>query len=64
MEGIERNLPYITDADVRERVLGDAIMRAGDAYFSRNQYDLAARFYDDAIQRQTAASCTPSTRRP
>ncbi|WP_232830181.1 tetratricopeptide repeat protein [Lewinella sp. IMCC34191] len=53
VEGIERNLPYITDTDVRERVLGDAVLRAGDAYFSRNQYDLAARFYDDAIQRQT-----------
>ena len=53
VEGIERNLPYITDPDVRERVLGDAVLRAGDAYFSRNQYDLAARFYDDAIRRQT-----------
>ena len=53
VEGIERNLPYITDADVRERVLGDAVLRAGDAYFSRNQYDLAVRFYDDAIQRRT-----------
>lgn len=54
VEGIERNLPYITDADVRERVLGDAVLRAGDAYFSRNQYDQAARFYDDAIGRQTS----------
>lgn len=54
VEGIERNLPYITDADVRERILGDAVLRAGDAYFSRNQYDQAARFYDDAIQRQTS----------
>ncbi|SEP61757.1 TolA-binding protein [Neolewinella agarilytica] len=54
VEGIERNLPYITDADVRERVLGDAVLRAGDAYFSRNQYDQAARFYDDAINRQTS----------
>jgi len=53
VEGIERNLPYITDADVRERVLGDAVLRAGDAHFSRNQYDQAARFYDDAINRQT-----------
>ncbi|THH41037.1 tetratricopeptide repeat protein [Neolewinella litorea] len=53
VEGIERNLPYITDSDVRERVLGDAMLRAGDAYFSRNQYDLAARFYDNAIQRKT-----------
>ena len=53
VEGIERNLPYITDADVRERVLGDAVLRAGDAHFSRNQYDQAARFYDDAINRRT-----------
>ncbi|MCP9237140.1 tetratricopeptide repeat protein [Lewinella sp. JB7] len=53
VEGIERNLPYITDTDVRERVLGDAMLRAGDAYFTRNQYDLAARFYDNAIQRRT-----------
>lgn len=53
VEGIERNLPYIQDRDVRERVLGDAVLRAGDAHFSRNQYDQAARFYDDAIQRQT-----------
>ena len=53
VEGIERNLPYITDQDVRERVLGDAVLRAGDAHFSQNQYDRAARFYDDAINRQT-----------
>ncbi len=54
VEGIERNLPYITDQDVRERVLGDAVLRAGDAHFSRNQYDQAARFYDDAINRRTS----------
>jgi TolA-binding protein len=54
VEGIERNLPYITDADVRERILGDAVLRAGDAHFSRNQYDQAARFYDDAVNRRTS----------
>jgi len=53
VEGIERNLPYITDADVRERILGDAIIRAGDAHFSRNQYDQASRFYNDAVNRRT-----------
>ncbi|MBC6994488.1 tetratricopeptide repeat protein [Neolewinella lacunae] len=53
VEGIERNLPYITDADVRERILGDAVLRAGDAYLSRNQYDQAIRFYNDAINRKT-----------
>lgn len=54
VEGIERNAPYMNSADVRNRVLGDAILRAGDAYFSRNQYDQAARFYDDAIQRRSS----------
>ena len=54
VEGIERNLPYITDADVRERVLGDAVLRAGDAHFSRNQYDQAARYYDNAVQRRSS----------
>jgi len=53
VQGIERNLPYITDADVRERILGDAIIRAGDAHFSRNNYEQAARFYDDAVNRRT-----------
>ncbi|NJC24837.1 tetratricopeptide repeat protein [Neolewinella antarctica] len=51
--GIERNIAYIPDADIRERVLGDAVLRAGDAHFSRNQYDQAARYYDDAINRKT-----------
>ena len=54
VQGIERNLPYINDADVRERILGDAVLRAGDAYFSRNQYDQAARFYNDAINRRSS----------
>ena len=53
VNGIERNIAYITDQQVREQVLGDAVLRAGDAHFSQNQYDQAARFYDDAINRQT-----------
>jgi tetratricopeptide (TPR) repeat protein len=54
VEGIERNKPYITDADVRERVLGDAILRAGDAHFSRNNYDQAARYYDMAVSNRSS----------
>jgi tetratricopeptide (TPR) repeat protein len=53
VESVERNLNYIGDPDVRERVLGDAVLRAGDAYFSQNQYDQAVRYYDDAIERRT-----------
>ena len=54
VEGIERNIAYIEDFEVRERILGDAVLRAGDAYFSGNQYEQALRYYDDAINRQTA----------
>ncbi|MEL6391419.1 MAG: tetratricopeptide repeat protein, partial [Bacteroidota bacterium] len=52
VEGIQRNAPYITDADVRERVLGDAVLRVGDAYFSNNQYDQAIRYYDEAVSNR------------
>ena len=53
VEGIERNIAYIPDPDIRERVLGDAVLRAGDSYFSQNKYAEAARYYDDAINRKT-----------
>ncbi|MEM7575607.1 MAG: tetratricopeptide repeat protein [Bacteroidota bacterium] len=52
VEGIQRNAPYITDADVRERVLGDAVLRSGDAYFKSNQYDQAIRYYDEAVNNR------------
>ncbi|MEM8584024.1 MAG: tetratricopeptide repeat protein [Bacteroidota bacterium] len=52
VEGIQRNAPYITDADVRERVLGDAVLRVGDSYFSNNQYDQAIRYYDEAVSNR------------
>ncbi|MEL6140947.1 MAG: tetratricopeptide repeat protein, partial [Bacteroidota bacterium] len=52
VEGIQRNAPYITDETVRERVLGDAVLRSGDAYFQRNQYDQAIRYYNEAVNNQ------------
>lgn len=52
VEGIQRNAPYINDATVRERLLGDAVLRSGDAYFQRNQYDQAIRYYDEAVNNQ------------
>lgn len=52
VEGIQRNAPYITDATVRERILGDAVLRSGDAYFQRNQYDQAINYYDEAVNNQ------------
>ncbi len=52
VEGIQRNAPYISDATVRENILGDAVLRSGDAYFQRNQYDQAIRYYDEAVNNK------------
>ena len=47
--GIKRNQPYITNSYVKNDVLGDALLRAGDGFFKKNNYDNAIRFYDEAI---------------
>lgn len=52
VEGIKRNRSFIANEEVRDRMLGDATLRAGDAYFKRNQYSQAIRYYDEAIDRQ------------
>ena len=36
------------------RVLGDAVVRAGDANFKRNDYAAASRFYDEAVENRYA----------
>ncbi|MEL6867626.1 MAG: tetratricopeptide repeat protein, partial [Bacteroidota bacterium] len=50
--GIKKNTMYISNPYVREDVLGDATLRAGDCLFKRNRYGEAIRFYDDAINNQ------------
>lgn len=47
--GIKRNKNFINSNDVKNKVLGDATMRAGDCHFKRNQYDEAVGYYDEAI---------------
>lgn len=49
VDGIRRNRSFIKDEKLKNDVLGDATMRAGDCYFKRNQYSSAVKFYDDAI---------------
>jgi tetratricopeptide (TPR) repeat protein len=41
-------------AFIRHQVYPDAILRAGDCAFKRNQYDKANQYYDEAIQRKYA----------
>jgi len=47
--GIKRNQPYITNSYVKNDVLGDALLRAGDGFFKKNNYDNAIKYYDEAI---------------
>lgn len=52
VEGIKRNRSFIGSAAVREDVLGDAVLRTGDAYFKRNQYNQAIQYYDEAVNNR------------
>ncbi len=49
VDGIRRNSSFITNKTVKESVLGDATLRAGDCLFKRNKYNDAIRFYDAAV---------------
>ncbi len=48
--GIERNRTYIKNRQVKESMYGDALLRAGDTYFKKNQYGEAIKFYDKAVK--------------
>lgn len=54
VSGIERNLSFIRSPKVKQQVLGDAILRAGDCLFKRKQYLNAVEYYNKAIDRQYA----------
>ena len=52
VEGIKRNRAFISSPAVRDDVLGDAVLRTGDAYFKRNQYNQAIQYYDEAVNNR------------
>ncbi len=52
VEGIKRNRAFISNPAVRDDVLGDAVLRTGDAYFKRNQYNQAIQYYDEAVNNR------------
>lgn len=47
--GIKRNRTSIKNKAVKDGVLGDATLRAGDCLFKKNNYKEAIKFYDEAI---------------
>lgn len=50
--GIKRNSTYIQDNYVKNQVLADATLRAGDALFKENNYNSAIKYYDEAINKK------------
>ncbi|MEZ4954880.1 MAG: tetratricopeptide repeat protein [Saprospiraceae bacterium] len=49
VDGIRRNSSFITNKMVKESILGDATLRAGDCLFKRNNYNEAIKYYDAAV---------------
>jgi tetratricopeptide (TPR) repeat protein len=47
--GIKRNRSFIKNKTVKDGVLGDATLRAGDCLFKKNNYKEAIKFYDEAV---------------
>ncbi len=52
VDGIKRDLRSIQSDQIKSGVLGDAILRAGDCHFRRNQYREALAYYNEAIERK------------
>ena len=49
--GIKNNALFISNPIVAQKIQGDAILRSGDAYFKRNQYDNALEYYNTAVDQ-------------
>jgi len=49
---IKKDAAFIENDYVRDVMLGDATLRAGDCLFKQNDYAVAIAYYDDAIQNQ------------
>ncbi|TNE60581.1 MAG: tetratricopeptide repeat protein [Bacteroidetes bacterium] len=52
VDGIKRNLVTIQSEQIKTAILGDAILRAGDCHFKRNEYSNALTYYNEAITRK------------
>ena len=50
--GIKQNEMFISNNYVKQKVLGDATLRAGDCLFKGNEYNQAIRFYNEAINNK------------
>lgn len=49
VDGIENNRRFLSNEEITNKVLGDAVIRLGDSYFKFNQYDAALQYYNKAV---------------
>ena len=52
VQGIERNSTFIRNDAVKNDILADATLRAGDCLFKRHRYRDASRYYNEAINNR------------
>ena len=52
VRGIERNRAFIRNNKVKQQLLGDAVLRAGDCFFKQNRYREAIAYYDKAVDNR------------
>ncbi len=50
--GLRRRISLGSDSRPLANMLGDAVVRAGDANFKKNDYTAALKFYDEAIDKK------------
>ncbi|MEL6922861.1 MAG: tetratricopeptide repeat protein, partial [Bacteroidota bacterium] len=50
--GIRQNANFIENDYIKNKVVGDATLRAGDCLFKGNNYNQAIRYYDEAISNR------------
>jgi tetratricopeptide (TPR) repeat protein len=52
VRGIERNRRFIRNDKLKQQVLGDAVLRAGDCLFKQNRYREAIAYYNKAVDNR------------
>lgn len=52
VSGIKQNSGFIESEVIKNQILPDAVLRAGDGLFKRNQYNEAIKFYNEAVSRR------------
>lgn len=52
VDNIKRNAARIQSDQIKTSILGDAVLRAGDCHFKKNQYSDALAYYNEAVSKK------------